>query len=315
MKVSAWFRLTLSYLWWPLLLAGCMVCLAAGIARGAGPLYFNISYAALAIALFFLERWLPHEETWLENDGQVVPDLSHTLLSKGLVQLAVVAGATLGISHSLGERPGGGIWPLSWPLPFQVGLGLIVAELGLYWAHRLGHEWMWLWRFHAVHHSATRLWFFNTGRFHFVDTLKSIALGMPLLFLLGAPGPVFFWVSALTAYIGILTHCNVEMRFGPLNYVFNTPGLHRWHHSTDLREGNKNYGENLMIFDLLFRTFINPNRRPPAAIGINEAMPATFLGQVKAPFVWEKYQLENKSKNEGMLRRPADAPVTPNQIK
>jgi sterol desaturase/sphingolipid hydroxylase (fatty acid hydroxylase superfamily) len=94
------------------------------------------------------------------------------------------------------------------------------------------------------------------------------------------------------------------MRFGPLNYVFNTPGLHRWHHSTDLREGNRNYGENLVFFDLLFGTFFNPNRRPPAIIGISEAMPRTFLGQVKAPFVWAKYQREKRGINR--MDMPSD---------
>jgi hypothetical protein len=47
-----------------------------------------------------------------------------------------------------------------------------------------------------------------------------------------------------------------------------------------------------VLFDLLFGTFFNPHRRPPAIIGISEAMPRTFLGQVKAPFVWEKFQRE-----------------------
>ena len=282
----------LPYVWWPLLLAACLTALSFGLAHNSGALSFNLSYAALAIALFFLERWLPHERQWLKNDGQILPDLAHTLLSKSLVQMAVVGGAAFGISHSVGQLPAGKFWPEHWPLPAQVALGLVIAEFGLYWAHRIAHEWTWLWRFHAVHHSSTRLWFFNTGRFHFIDTLKSIVIGMPLLFLAGASGPVIFLVSAITAYIGMLTHCNVEMRFGPLNYIFNTPGLHRWHHSTDLREGNRNYGENLVLFDLLFGTFFNPNRRPPAIIGISEAMPRTFLGQVKAPFVWEKFQRE-----------------------
>jgi sterol desaturase/sphingolipid hydroxylase (fatty acid hydroxylase superfamily) len=60
--------------------------------------------------------------------------------------------------------------------------------------------------------------------------------------------------------------------------------LHRWHHSRDLREGNKNYGENLMIWDHIFRTWINPDRRPPANIGIAEDMPAGFLQQLAWPF-------------------------------
>ena len=72
----------------------------------------------------------------------------------------------------------------------------------------------------------------------------------------------------MTAFIGMLTHCNVEMRFGPLSWWFNTPELHRWHHSRDLSEGNKNYGENLMVWDHLFGTFFNTRtKRPPQTSG------------------------------------------------
>jgi sterol desaturase/sphingolipid hydroxylase (fatty acid hydroxylase superfamily) len=178
---------------------------------------------------------------------------------------------------------------------FQVVLALVVAEFGLYWAHRVAHEWMPLWRFHAVHHSAKKLWFFNTGRFHFIDTFKSIVFTVPCTALVGAPGPVMVWVGGITAFIGILTHCNIRMRFGWLNYIFNTPGLHRWHHSMDLREGNKNYGENLVLWDLIFRTYFNDHaRRPPSEIGIRDAMPPTFFGQLAAPFYWKRYQAAQK---------------------
>lgn len=119
-----------------------------------------------------------------------------------------------------------------------------------------------LWHFHAVHHSVKKLWFFNTGRFHIIDTLKSMIFSGPLLALAGTPNDVVMWFGAITAYIGFLTHVNIRMKFGWLNYIFNTPELHRWHHSTDLREGNKNYGENLMIWDLLFRTFYDDHTRP-----------------------------------------------------
>jgi sterol desaturase/sphingolipid hydroxylase (fatty acid hydroxylase superfamily) len=150
--------------------------------------------------------------------------------------------------------------------------------------HRAGHQWRVLWRVHAVHHSAPRLWFFNTGRFHFADTAISIVLSQPLLFLAGAPSEVFVWVAAFTAFVGMLTHCNVRMRFGVLSYVFNTPELHRWHHSRDPCEGNANYGENLMLFDLALGTFLRPDRRPPRNPGIAAVMPRSFLGQLWAPF-------------------------------
>jgi sterol desaturase/sphingolipid hydroxylase (fatty acid hydroxylase superfamily) len=107
---------------------------------------------------------------------------------------------------------------------------------------------------------------------------------MPLLLILGAPKDVMILVSAITAFIGILTHANVEMRCGPINYVLNTPELHRWHHSKIKEEGNKNYGENLMLFDQLFGTFFYPPRRPPRDIGIEHEMPSTFVAQLKVPF-------------------------------
>ena len=183
-------------------------------------------------------------------------------------------------------EPGYGIWPRDWPMWIQVILGLVAAEFGLYWAHRLSHEFHPLWRFHAVHHSVTRLHFINTGRFHFINSLVSIAMGVGVLLALGAPMEVVLWLSAITAYIGMLTHCNIEMNFFfPLSHIFNTPELHRWHHSKVLREGNKNYSENIMIWDLVFGThFIDSKRRPPVKIGITQKMPEKFSEQLVWPF-------------------------------
>ena len=276
-------RRTLSYVWWPLLFAASVAASYAGVVSGHPILVFNITYLTLAFAIAVLERAMPHERAWLANDGQVLPDLAHTVLNKGVAQVVVAAITVMGLAE-LAAPTGGGWWPTAWPLAAQTALGLLLAEIGLYWKHRIAHEWPPLWRFHAVHHSVTRLWFWNTGRFHLVDTLTGLAVATPLLLALGAPKDVMIMVSAITAIVGILTHSNVEMRCGPLNYVFNTPELHRWHHSKIIAEGNNNYGENLMLFDQLFGTFFLPARRPPADIGINHPMPTTFVAQLKAPF-------------------------------
>lgn len=276
-------RRLLSCVLWPALFAGSLAATWLGMQTAHEVLVFNLTYLALALAIGGLERLMPHERRWLDNDGQMGADLAHTLLNKGVAQVIITATVFLGVSDALAPA-GGGLWPTHWPLALQTVLGLVVMEAGLYWKHRLAHEWPPLWRFHAVHHSVTRLWFFNTGRFHLVDTVTGLAVGMPVLLLLGAPHDVLVLCSAVTAIIGILTHSNVEMRCGPLDYVFNTPSLHRWHHSKELSEGNRNYGENLMLFDLLFGTFYRADRRPPADIGIRHDMPASFLGQLKVPF-------------------------------
>lgn len=287
--VYASLRYALSWVLWPLLFALCVGGVTYGFATDHPYLAFNLSYLFLIVSLLFLERVMPHEVVWQKNDGQTFANIAHTLTSKGTVQallyvntligVAAVSPGVEGVTYSLGY------WPSGWPLATQVCLAVVLSEFMLYWAHRTAHEFMPLWRFHAVHHSVTRLWIVNTGRFHFIDSLYSIVLGLLPLMVLGAPMVVMTWVGVVTAFIGMLTHCNVEMRFGPLSWVFNTPELHRWHHSKDLREGNKNYGENVMLWDLVFGTYFNENRRPPVDIGIHEFMPAKFTHQLVWPFL------------------------------
>lgn len=271
---------------WPGLLAVALFLTWLGMRTEHGFLWFNLVYLAFAAAIGVLERAMPYDAEWLVDDRQTLVDLAHTLLNKGLVQICAVFTASIGLATAvqpeagLGEGP----WPGNWPMVYQIVLGLLVAEFGMYWAHRIGHMPPFFWRFHAVHHSVTRLWFVNTGRFHPVDTMLSILLSQPLLYLLGAPVEVFLWVAAVTAFIGMLTHCNIETQTGFFDRFFNTPTLHRWHHSMVLSEGNTNYGENLMIWDRIFGTYFNPDRRPPRDIGIRSHMPRNFVGQLVQPF-------------------------------
>ncbi len=283
-------RYILSWFLWPALMTICVVGTAIGFEAGYPIITFNIFYVFLIISLFLLEKYMPHEREWLKPDGQNFASIMHTLSSKGSVQLLFMFSGIIGLAELItpASEAGYGIWPRDWPIWLQAILGVTLAEFGLYWVHRLGHETAWLWRFHAVHHSVTKLWFLNTGRFHFVDSLASIVIGLGILLALGAPMEVVQWLTVITAFIGILTHCNVEMRFGPLNYIFNTPALHRWHHSKELFEGNRNYCENVMLWDHVFGTFYHADYRPPADIGMKDYMPNKFIHQLMWPFLGVK---------------------------
>jgi sterol desaturase/sphingolipid hydroxylase (fatty acid hydroxylase superfamily) len=285
---AGWPSSLLSWLLWPLLYGSGLLGVHEALTSAHPVAWFNVVYVSLALVIGILERWMPHERQWLEADGETATNLAHTLLTKGLVQLAVAMATTATMLTATVVDPANrGMlqpWPQHWPLAAQVILALAIAELGLYAAHRIAHEWPALWRFHALHHSVTRLWVVNTGRFHIVDTCFKAALGQVPLYLLGAPLPVFLWISAVTAITGLLTHCNVVMRTGPLDYVFSTPALHRWHHSRIPAEGNRNYGENFVLWDQVFGTYFNPPRRPPVDIGIDGAIARGFLPQLVQPF-------------------------------
>ncbi len=273
---------------WPGMFIICMAITAYGFHSGYLVLFFNVAYLFLIVSLFFLEVWMPHEVLWRKSDGQIWADLGHTLSSKGTVQLIVMFSSLIGLSELIKpvSEPGYGIWPREWPMAVQAAMGVMIAEFPLYWAHRFGHEWGWMWRFHSVHHSVQKLWIVNTGRFHFMDSLIKIIVSMAILMALGAPMEVVEWLMAVTAFIGMLTHCNVEMKFGALSWWFNTPELHRWHHSRKLKESNKNYCENVMIWDHVFGTYFRDKaRRPPANIGISHFMPPKFRHQLMWPFL------------------------------
>lgn len=315
----------ISYVLWPALMVTCIGITASGLGSANDLLYFNAAYLLMALTLLLFEWKTPHEVSWQRGDGQTLANIAHTLTSKGVLQGMLFFSAYLGLANlvtplgapnlvtPLGApslvtplgAPSEGYWPRQWPLWAQAGIGLVIAELPLYWAHRLSHEWLPLWRFHAIHHSVTRLWILNTGRFHFVDSLLSVVAGAGLLIALGAPMEVLKWLGAITAFIGMLTHCNVQMRFGPLSWLFNTPELHRWHHSRLPAEGNSNYCQNIMLWDLLFGTYFRPQRSPPANIGIDEPMPAAFLQQLLYPLRRPAHQREHATAHtdDGLTNR------------
>lgn len=288
-------KYAMSWIAWPFLFMTCLGATAYGFSI-KDPAYmpylcFNLSCLFLIVSLLWLERFMPHERNWYKADGQTWANIAHTLTSKGTSQILLMVNTYIGANMLTGGSSGLlgiQIWPSEWSLTAQVVLAVIVSEFMLYWAHRTAHEFMPLWRFHAIHHSVEKLWIVNTGRFHFIDSLYSIVLGILPLLALGASMEVVMWLGVVTAFIGMLTHCNVEMRFGILSWVFNTPELHRWHHSKVLREGNTNYGENIMLWDHVFRTFFHEDRRPPVNIGITEHMPVKFTQQLVWPFLKEE---------------------------
>jgi sterol desaturase/sphingolipid hydroxylase (fatty acid hydroxylase superfamily) len=75
--------------------------------------------------------------------------------------------------------------------------------------------------------------------------------------------------------------------------------LHRWHHSKNVAEANRNYGGNLILWDVLFGTrFLPPDREPPADVGIGDmpAFPHGLLAQLAVPFRWQQVRREARGR-------------------
>ncbi len=270
-------------------IGGCILLIEQGVNPGAAFLAALLpSYAAVIAG----ERLFPHVPSWNRSHDDVGTDSAHfiSLIASGAVYNPALAliGAALGAWLAL--QAGGTMWPTTWPLIGQLALALVLGELGSYWVHRFQHELPILWRFHATHHSANRLYWLNAARFHFLDIfMNAIFIAIPLV-ALGAGPEVFILAALFSTVHGIFQHANMKLRLGPLNWIFSMAELHRWHHSRLMEESNTNYGQNLSVWDTVFRTrYLPRDREPPDDIGLTwpPAFPMTFVAQILAPIRWK----------------------------
>lgn len=243
----------------------------------------------LVIFLLLVERRFPYDSEWNINRGDFVGDLGQTFVTLPvagrLIEFVLewVLGIFIVTNYSLAPKfqfSGIGMEVIHF-----VGV-LLASEFCYYWAHRWSHKWSKLWNFHRVHHGAERVYWANSGRFHFVDALwGSFAYMLPII-VLGGNSNVGVYVISFSLVTGYLEHVNVAFTGGWLNYVFNTAQLHRWHHSEMESESNSNFGKALIVFDLIFGSYYLPNNKVVKNVGIeNEKVPTTFWAQWKYPFV------------------------------
>jgi sterol desaturase/sphingolipid hydroxylase (fatty acid hydroxylase superfamily) len=176
------------------------------------------------------------------------------------------------------------LWVETRPLWIQAVLAVAVGDLGVYGIHRLTHTVPWLWRFHAVHHSAEEMDWLVGLRFHAVDLLlfRLASLG-PLVALHVAPAAVGAFV-AIFGWQSWLVHANVRLPYGPLRWVFVSPEFHHWHHSTEREAYDTNYANVFACWDVLFGTVHLPHGRHPMRYGVEEPMPAGYVNRFLHPF-------------------------------
>jgi sterol desaturase/sphingolipid hydroxylase (fatty acid hydroxylase superfamily) len=175
-------------------------------------------------------------------------------------------------------------WIETRPLLAQCVLALALGDLGLYGIHRLEHTVPWLWRFHAVHHSAEEMDWLVALRFHAVDLfLIRIATIGPLVALNVSP-PALAVFIAVSGWQGWLVHANVRMPYGPLRWLIVSPEFHHWHHSADREARDRNYASLVAFWDVLFGTVHLPRGRQPLRYGTDERVPGGCVERFYHPF-------------------------------
>jgi sterol desaturase/sphingolipid hydroxylase (fatty acid hydroxylase superfamily) len=168
------------------------------------------------------------------------------------------------------------------PWWLQVIEVVLLSDLCIYWGHRLQHRVSFLWRFHAVHHSAEHMDWLAAHREHPLDTIYTMTIINFPAMLLGFPLETIAGFIVFRGIWAIYIHSNVRLPTGPLRVLLGAPELHHWHHDRDRDAGN--YGNICPLMDVIFGTHVCPDHEP-ASFGLNEPAPTTYLGHLVQPFL------------------------------
>jgi sterol desaturase/sphingolipid hydroxylase (fatty acid hydroxylase superfamily) len=174
-----------------------------------------------------------------------------------------------------------------WNPIVQILIMFIIQDFLEYVAHVILHRSEILWQFHKIHHAQEEMSAASTRHFHWVEFI----IFKPLIYLpfamIGYSVADYFLFQITVQNIwGFFTHMNIQVKWGFLNYIVNTPETHAWHHA---KNGPDKYGVNyasiLVIWDLLFKKFYNPpGKKPVLGVEDQKDIPVTFVGQQIYPF-------------------------------
>ncbi len=151
--------------------------------------------------------------------------------------------------------------PFHWLTPFTIleswwtwVLAILVADFTYYWMHRIEHEHRILWGNHSVHHSSEDYNLTISFRLSIIEPMIEWIFLIPMILIGFSP---FQAIISLVFVAQFQTWIHTERigKLGWLDWIFNTPSVHRVHHGSNRKYLDKNYGGITMIWDHLFGTY------------------------------------------------------------
>jgi len=173
-----------------------------------------------------------------------------------------------------------------WP---QLLLCILCADLVQYCTHRAYHEVPFLWRFHAVHHSAKTMDWLAGSRQHMAELVVTRVGVLGALYVLGFEKSVMDTYIVVVGFQAVFNHANVHLPWGPLKYLIVTPDFHHWHHSSDDAAIDRNYAAHFAFIDYVLGTAVKGQAGFPENYGVvGDYVPDGFVKQLVFPFRAQK---------------------------
>ncbi|MGB7346372.1 MAG: sterol desaturase family protein [Pirellulaceae bacterium] len=257
--------------------------------------YFGLDFFLLQLVLLGM-IFIPIERLCKKRDqpifrGEWREDLFYFFVSSLFVQSLAYLSLTPAMTMLEGTAWANGLREViaSQPVVLQFFEIMFFTDLVQYWFHRAFHQVPWLWRFHAVHHSAKQMDWIAGSRMHLIEIILLRAFTTLPMYLMG------FAETALYAYIffvyllSVFVHANIRFSFGWLQYVIATPRFHHWHHGIDKEAIDVNFAVHFPLLDRIFGSYHFPKDTWPEGYGIQgHPVPRGYWRQFLYPFQRKK---------------------------
>ncbi len=174
---------------------------------------------------------------------------------------------------------------VSQPLWLQFFEIMFLTDLVQYWVHRLFHRLPWLWKFHAVHHSARTLDWLAGSRMHVVEIICLRGLTVIPMTVLGFDQSMIYVYLIVVYLYATYIHSNIKFDLEWIKPILVTPRFHHWHHGIEKEAIDVNFSIHFPLFDRLFGTYYMPKGKWPSGVGVNgHPVPSGYWKQFIYPF-------------------------------
>ena len=241
--------------------AGVALALARNLDRNA---VVGVLTVVTIVICFVVERRHPLRAQW-QMTKEMLVERDLPFIGLGFVVEQVAQNGIALIAAAM--IPAGGFGPVArLPLAAQVVLGLIAFDALWYGYHRAAHTCARLWRVHGVHHAPSQVYLLMHPVFHPLDLVVSRFLISLVVFrFTGLTPDAAFVVIVVLNLQQTVSHLNVDVRVGPLNYLLIGTQTRRYHHSA---VDSGNFSSALALWDQVFGTFIYRPTELPDRLGL-----------------------------------------------
>ena len=253
------------------------------------PTTYKLGWVVLCLAVVWLLEWIvplfQHQYKKIRHDGVNLVFFSFT------AAINIVVGIlSVGVFVWISKGKIGLLNMIDVPVWAQLLVSVMFLDfVAQYVVHYLLHRVKWMWKFHMIHHSDTKVDATTGTRHHPGDYVLREIFGLATAILIGIPVAFFAFYRIATVFFTYFTHANITMPLWldkSLSYIFVTPYVHKFHHHFERPWTDTNFGNIFSIWDRIFGTFVydDPKKIKYGLDVLNDETDEDIMYQLKIPF-------------------------------